>query len=170
MAARFLVIATIGTLLAAGVAALYGQMPASHSPVEMKGVKPAMKFEAPVEGFLKGVNGKLKLRASEVEFEPGGALGDHYHVGPGIRLVLAGELTVVDAATGKEQRVQAGGYFYEAGDASFRVQNRGAQPAKLLVMEILPASWQGTAMATMDRRAELEQEGIKLQKQLCPGN
>ena len=140
----------------------------SQAPaVEMHGVKAAMKFEAPVEGFLQPLNDKLKLRATEVDLEPGAALGDHLHVGPGIRLLLAGELTIVQAESGKELQVRAGDYFYEAGDQSFRVENRTPQPARLLVVELLPADWQGSAMVPPARRADLEQEGSKLRKLLC---
>lgn len=170
MSSRLFVLSALATLLVVAPLPLGTQMPASHSPVEMSGLRPAMKFEAAVEGFLKPLNGKLKLRASEVDFEPGGKLGDHYHVGPGVRLVLAGELTVIDADSGKEQRVRAGEYFFEGGDRSFGVQNRTAQPARLLVVELLPATWQGTAMAPLARRGELEQEGVKLETQLCRGN
>ncbi len=164
MGRRLLLVAA----LALGAVRLDGQMPASHSAVEMSGVGAAMKFEASVEGFLKPLNGKFKLRATEVDFEPGGALGNHYHVGPGIRRVLAGELTVVDAETGKELHVRAGEYFYESGEQSFRVYNRGTQSAKLLVMELLPATLQGSAMVPPARRAELEERGKSLQKLLCP--
>jgi len=167
MARRLLLIAVLGLLVVETVR-LDGQMPASHSAIEMSGVSAAMKFEAAVEGFLKPLNGKFKLRATEVDFEPGGALGNHYHVGPGMRRVLAGELTVVDAETGREQQVGAGEYFYESGEKSFRVYNRGTQPAKLLVMELLPATLQGSAMVALARRSELEEEGKRLQKLLCP--
>lgn len=61
------------------------QMPASHSTIEMSGVTPAMKLQVPAEGFMTALNGKIDLRASEVEFQPGGEVKDHYHFGPGIR-------------------------------------------------------------------------------------
>ncbi|MBI4462376.1 MAG: cupin domain-containing protein [Acidobacteria bacterium] len=167
MPSRHLIIPVLVTLAIAALAARARQMPARHTAVEMSGVRGATKFEAAVEGFLQPLNGRLKLRASEVDFEPGAKLGDHYHIGPGIRMVLSGELTVIDAATGKELQVRAGEYFYEAGDASFGVQNRTQQPARLLVVELLPADWPGTAMVPLARRAELEQEGSKLQRIIC---
>ena len=64
---------------ALGIAHLDGQVLTTQSTIEMSGLKPAMKFEAPVAGFLEPLNGKLKLRATEVDFEPGAVLGDHYH-------------------------------------------------------------------------------------------
>lgn len=166
-----------GILLATGSAALLGAAllamtafapEAQHSDaVEMHGVKAAMKHEADVEGFLTPLNSHLKLRATEADFEPGATLGDHLHVGPGIRLVLAGELVVVNADTGSEQRVPAGGYFYEAGDKSFRVHNRSNEPARLLVVELLPEELKGTAMTPAARRDELEKLGAKLEAELC---
>lgn len=165
MARWILQVSFVATL--AAPAPLAGQAHATHAAVEMKGVKPTMKFEAAVEGFLKLLNGKLKQRATEIEFEPAGALGDHYHVGPGIRLVLAGELTLVHAESGAEQRVRAGEYFYEAGDKIFRVLNRGAQPARLLVVELLPAEWQGSAAVPLSRRADLVEQGRNLERRLC---
>jgi len=59
--------------------------------------------------------------------------------------------------------VRQGEYFYEAGDESFEVQNRTGQAARLLVVELLPADWQGSAAVALDRRAELEQLGARLQ-------
>lgn len=159
----------VGLLLMLGVPVALSPYGEGQAAVAMHGLEGAVKLEAPVEGFLQPLNGKLKLRATEIAFEPGGGLGDHLHVGPGIRLVLAGELTVTDAASGQEQRVAAGGYFYEAGDRSFRVENPAPQPARLLVVEVLPADWQGSAAVALGRRAELNQEGARLEKLLCPG-
>ena len=167
MRSRFLNLYVLLTLWGLGIAAVQGQTPMGGATVEMSGVKPEMKYEARVEGFLKPLNGKVKLRASEVQFEPGAKLGNHLHVGPGIRLVLAGELTVIDGETNKEQTVRAGEYFYEAGNRSFLAQNRTAQPAKLLVVEMLPAEWRGTAMAPISRYAELEKEGARMEALFC---
>ena len=151
-------------------AGAHGGSTPSHPAVEMRGVSAAMKFEALLAGFLQPLNARLKLRASEIAFEPGGSLGDHLHVGPGIRLVLAGELTVTPSGAHAEQVVKSGEYFYEAGDQSFRVENRTPQPARLLVVELLPADWQGSAAVALERRAELEQVGEQLRKRLQEEN
>lgn len=152
--------------LAAGIS-LYSQMPASHSAVAMSGVKPAMKLQVPLEGFYTSINGKLDLRASEVEFEPGGAVRDHYHFGPGIRRVLAGELTIIDPEKGTEQKVRAGEYFWESGDLNLNAYNRGTEPAKLLIIELVPAGLKGSAMVPLARRAELAENGARLKEQVC---
>ena len=154
-------------LLAAGAVRLDSQMPASHSTIEMSGVKPALKLQAPVEGFLTALNGKLDMRASEVEFEPGGGVKDHYHFGPGIRRVLAGELTLVDPEKGTEQVLRAGEFFYESGDRNLPAYNRGKEPAKLLIVELVPAGWKASAMLPLVRRTEAEQNGARLKELVC---
>ncbi len=90
-----------------------------------------MKLQSPVEGFFTPLNGKLDMRATEVEFEPGGAIRDHYHFGPGIRRVLAGELTLIYEDTKKEQVVHVGEYFYEPGDMDIWAINRGKRIRKI---------------------------------------
>ena len=154
----------IGLVVALAAAPAFAQN--AVGSVEMNGIKPAMKFEQTVKGFLSPVNDKLKLRVTEVEFAPGGKLGDHLHAGPGIRYVAAGELTVRDES-GKEQNAKAGDYFYEAGDNSLTVTNRGQAAAKLIVFELLPADWTGSAMAPVSKRQELAQQGKKLQDAIC---
>jgi quercetin dioxygenase-like cupin family protein len=166
MSGRLLALGAL-VFLAAAAVRLDSQMPASHSAVEMTGMKPVMKLQTPLEGFFTPLNGKLDLRASEIDFEPGGRVGDHYHFGPGIRRMLAGELTIVDADTGKEQVVRAGDYFYETGDRSLRAYNRGKEPAKLLIVELVPAGLKGSAMVPLDRRAELAENGAQLKEQVC---
>lgn len=166
MRGRFLGLAAL-VFLFSGVLRFDGQMAPAQSMVEMAGVKPSMKLQTPVEGFMTALNGKLDIRASEVEFEPGGAVKDHYHFGPGIRRVLAGELTLVYADTKKEQVVHAGEYFYESGDQNISVVNRGKEPAKLLIVELVPAGLKGSAMAALARRAELAESGSRLKQLVC---
>lgn len=169
MKRRFLVFAAMAVVLATAVR-FKGQMTPGHPAVEMSGVKPAMKLQTPVEGFMTALNGKVDLRASEVEFEPGGVVKDHYHFGPGIRRVLAGELTLIYADTKKEQVVHAGEYFYETGDTNIWAQNRGTEPAKLLIVELVPAGLKGSAMAPLARRAELAEGGARLKETVCSKN
>lgn len=154
-------------LLMLGTARVDSQMSASHASVEMSGVKSAMKLQAPVEGFLTALNGRLDMRASEVEFEPGGGVKDHFHFGPGIRRVLAGELTLIDVEKGTEQKIRAGEYFYESGDRNLPAYNRGKEPVKLLIVELVPAGWKASAMLPLARRAEAEANGARLKELVC---
>jgi quercetin dioxygenase-like cupin family protein len=140
----------------------------SHGPsVEMKGVKTQKKHEAGLAGFFTPINGKLKMRATEIEIEPQGSVGDHLHFGPGIRHLVAGELTLVDADTGKEQQLRAGDYFDESGDRDIRAQNRGTVPAKLVAVELVPADLEGSAMVPLSRRPDLEKQGPQLKEAIC---
>jgi len=144
--------ALVAVCLLAAVVRLNSQMQAGHPAVEMTGVKAAMKFQAPVEGFMTALNGKVDMRASEIEIDPGGGLKEHYHFGPGIRQVLAGQLTLVDSETGTEQTVRAGEFFYESGARRHIAVNRGKEPVKEVVVELVPAGLKGAGHG-LDRSA-----------------
>src|ERR1700757_1094231 len=58
--------------------------------VDTKGVTAVIKYEAPLAGFLKEINGKYKLRVTEITIAPRGYVGAHNHLGPGIRKVTSG--------------------------------------------------------------------------------
>ena len=75
-----------------------------------------------IEGFLKEINGKYKLRVTELTLAPGGHVGEHNHVGPGIRQVTSGYMTYV---LPKETIVYGpGDFFFESGDINHTVFNR----------------------------------------------
>jgi quercetin dioxygenase-like cupin family protein len=65
--------------------------------VNTQGLVAKIKFEAPLGGFLTEINGKYKLRITELTLAPGGHVGEHNHVGPGIRQVTSGYMTYVAA-------------------------------------------------------------------------
>jgi len=111
--------------------------------VERKGTAAKVKHEEVVSGYLTDLNGKYKLRVSENTFQPGGYVGDHHHAGPGIRVITAGEFTLVEA--GKTRILKAGDTFYEAGDVSVALQNKGKVPAVILNFEILAVDWKGSS-------------------------
>ena len=111
--------------------------------VERKGTSGKVKHEEVVSGYLSALNGKYKLRVSENTFQPGGYVGDHHHVGPGIRVVTAGEFTLVQA--GNSRVVKTGDAFYESGDVSIAVHNKGSVPAVILNFEILAVDWKGSS-------------------------
>jgi quercetin dioxygenase-like cupin family protein len=111
--------------------------------IERKGTDAQVKHEEVVSGYLTDLNGKYKLRVTQNTFQPGGFVGDHHHAGPGIRVVTAGEFTVVQA--GKSTIKKAGDTFYEAGNVSITLHNKGTVPAVLLNFEILPADWKGSS-------------------------
>ena len=111
--------------------------------VERKGTAAKVKHEAVVAGYLTALNGKYKLIVTETTFEPGGYVGAHHHAGPGIRVITAGEFTLIEA--GKTRILKVGDTFYEAGDVSVELQNKGKVPGTLLNFEILPVDWKGSS-------------------------
>jgi quercetin dioxygenase-like cupin family protein len=110
--------------------------------VERKDVTGKVKLEAPVSGYLTDLNGKYRLRVTETTFKPGGYVGEHHHIGPGIRVVAAGEVTRVHA--GKTTILKAGDAYYVAGNDTSANHNKGDVPAVVLVFEIFPIDWKGS--------------------------
>ena len=133
-------------LLLSGVVAMFcitNSFAQEAKKAERKGVEAKVKYETVVSGYLTDLNGKYKLRVTQNTFEPGGYIGDHHHAGPGIRVITAGEFALTEA--GKTRILKTGDTFYEAGDVSVAIQNKGKVPAVLLNFEILPADWKGSS-------------------------
>ena len=112
---------------------------AAQQNVEAQGLTSIVKLEEVISGHLTELNGKFKLRVTEVTFAPEAYLGEHHHVGPGIRYVLSGELTFTQA--GQATIYQAGEYFFESGNIAHGAQNKTKLPLRLMFVEILPAGW-----------------------------
>jgi quercetin dioxygenase-like cupin family protein len=116
------------------------------SPVKVgtKGLVAKIKFEAPIGGFLNEINGKYKLRVTELTLAPGGYVGEHNHVGPGIRQVTSGYMTYV---LPKETIVYApGDFFFETGDINHTVFNKTDAPMVHVLFEILPVDVSGPSL------------------------
>jgi quercetin dioxygenase-like cupin family protein len=127
------------------VALLYGTgRLAAQQTIEARGITSEVKMEEVTFGHLTELNGKFKLRATEMTFAPGGYIGIHHHVGPGIRYVISGELHVREG--GQETVYKAGEYFYETGNIAHAGENKTNLPLRLLVIEILPKDWTGPAV------------------------
>jgi len=107
--------------------------------VAKQGQHAALKLEHVVAGHLSELNGRYKLRVTEVTYDPAGFIGEHHHAGPGIRCVTQGELTYVQS--GKTTVYRAGECFYESGDITHTASNRTVKPTVLLNFEVLPADW-----------------------------
>lgn len=112
---------------------------AAQEKVEARGITSMIKLDEVVFGHLTELNGKFKLRATEVTFAPGGYLGVHHHVGPGIRYVLSGEVTFTEG--GQATVYKAGKYFFETGNLAHTAENKTQQPLRILFVEILPKDW-----------------------------
>lgn len=113
----------------------------AQQTVERKGVASTVKLEDAAFGYLAELNGKYKLRVTETTFEPGGYVGEHNHVGPGIRFVASGEVTLVEH--GKARIYKTGDYFYETGVITNSASNKTSSPTVLITFEILPVDWKG---------------------------
>lgn len=112
---------------------------AAQEKVDVRGITSVVKLEETIFGHLTELNGKYKLRATEVMFAPGGYLGVHHHVGPGIRYVLSGEVTFTEG--GQATIYRTGDYFFETGNLAHTAENRSSQPLRILFLEILPKDW-----------------------------
>jgi len=111
------------------------------STVEKQGQVSKTKLEANVSGHLSELNGRFKLRASEVSYAPGGFIGPHHHAGPGIRCVTSGKLTYIQP--GHTTIYKSGDCFFESGDVSHTAKNETDKPVVLLNFEVLPVDWSG---------------------------
>ncbi len=113
----------------------------AQQQVDRKGTASTVKLEQVISGHLTALNGKYKLQVTETTFEPGGYVSQHDHVGPGIRYVVSGELTLVQE--GKATTYKTGEYFYEAGNIGNAASNKTSSPVRVITFEILPADWKG---------------------------
>jgi quercetin dioxygenase-like cupin family protein len=112
--------------------------------VETKGVTAKIKFESVLSGYLTELNGKYKLRVTELILEPGGYVGEHHHAGPGIRQVTSGYMTYV--LPDKTLVYGPGDFFFESGDVNHTAQNKTEAPMVHVLFEILPADHQGPSI------------------------
>ncbi len=130
--------------LAAQPSEATAQTGGSPVKVDTKGLVAKIKFEAPLSGFLREINGKYKLRVTELTLAPGGHVGEHNHVGPGIRQVTSGYMTYV--LPDKTIVYGPGDFFFESGDINHTVFNKTDAPMVHVLFEILPSDLQGPSL------------------------
>lgn len=112
--------------------------------VDTKGLTAKIKFESALSGYLGELNGKYKLRVTELVLEPGGYVGEHHHAGPGIRQVTSGYMTYV--LPDKTVIYGPGDFFFESGDVNHTAQNKTDAPMVHVLFEILPADLKGPSI------------------------
>ena len=118
---------------------------AEQLKVDTKGVTAKILYEAPVTGgHLAELKGKYKMRITEISIAAGGHVGDHNHVGPGIRQMTVGEMEYIMPPMTHVYR--AGDYFFETGDISHRVLNKSGTLNTHLLFEILPVELSGASL------------------------
>jgi quercetin dioxygenase-like cupin family protein len=130
-------------LLVVGLLGGTGRL-AAQETVETRGIMSEIKIDEVIFGHMTELNGKFKLRATELTLAPDGYIGVHHHVGPGIRYVISGELIFTEG--GQETVYKAGEYFFETGNLAHTAQNKTNLPLRVLVVEILPKDWTAPAM------------------------
>ena len=117
---------------------------ASPVRVDTKGLVAKIKFENVLSGYQTELNGRYKLRVTELTLEPGGYVGEHNHVGPGIRMMTFGEMTYV--LPDKTIIYGPGDFFFESGDVNHTVYNKTDKSNQHLLFEILPADLKGPSL------------------------
>jgi quercetin dioxygenase-like cupin family protein len=147
------VLQSLAALLLAALAAQAKKATAqASSPVKVdtKGLVAKIKFEAVLAGPLSDINSKYKLRVTELTLAPGGYVGEHNHVGPGIREVTTGEMTYV--LPDRTVVYGPGEFFFESGDVNHTVFNKTHAPMVHLLFEILPADLKGPSLIPVRHR------------------
>jgi len=117
---------------------------ATPGKVDTKGLTAKIKYESPLAGYLTDLNGKYKLRVTELVLEPGGYVGEHHHAGPGIRQVTSGYMTYV--MPDMTHVYGPGDFFFESGDITHTAQNKTDAPMVHVLFEILPADHKGPSI------------------------
>jgi quercetin dioxygenase-like cupin family protein len=112
--------------------------------VDTKGLAAKIKFEHELAGYLTELNGKYQLRVTELTLEPGGHVGEHNHVGPGIRLMTLGEMTYI--LPNQTLVYKAGDFFFESGDINHTVYNKTDKLNQHLLFEVLPVDLKGPSL------------------------
>src|SRR5262245_27785902 len=112
--------------------------------VETKGLTAKIKHESILAGYLAELNGKYKLRVTELVLEPGGYVGEHQHAGPAIRQVPSGTMTYV--LPDRTVVYGPGHFFFESGDVTHTALNKTDAPMVHVLFEILPATHQGPSI------------------------
>ena len=113
----------------------------AQEKVDTKRITAKVRLEEVVSGYLTDLNGKYKIRATEVTFAPGAHVGPLHHAGPGIRYVVSGQLTFTQA--GKDTIYKAGDFFYESGNVVHTGDNKTGTPVRVIFFEVLPLDWSG---------------------------
>jgi quercetin dioxygenase-like cupin family protein len=126
---------------AAAPAALFSlfSIGAAHADaVDLKGFHAKALADLADLGHLSELNGKYKIRVTQVTMDEAGYMRAHHHVGPGIRCMVSGEMAY--AIGGRTTVYKPGDCFTETGAQTHESSNIGKTPVVLLNFELLPAN------------------------------
>ena len=122
----------------ASMALLAASAARADGAVELKGFHAKVRAELADLGHLSELNGKYRLRVTEVTMDPEGYMHAHHHLGPGLRCISSGAMNYT--INGKTTLYKAGDCFTETGNVSHESANAGKEPVVLLNFELLPAN------------------------------
>lgn len=120
------------------LACLFAASGAYAGDVDLKGFHAKVKAELTDLGHLAELDGKYRIRVTEVTMDPGGYMHAHHHLGPGIRCMQSGEMKY--EIGGGTTIYKAGDCFTETGAMTHESSNIGTTPVVLLNFELLPAA------------------------------
>jgi quercetin dioxygenase-like cupin family protein len=121
-----------------GLFCLLSTSPALADGVDIKGFHAKVKAELAELGHLSELNGKYRIRVTEVTMDPGGYMHAHHHLGPGLRCIQSGEMKYEIGGT--TTIYKAGDCFTETGAKTHESSTVGSAPVVLLNFELLPAA------------------------------
>jgi quercetin dioxygenase-like cupin family protein len=115
---------------------LLGSIPAAKSD--------DAKFKGTVldEESLGSLPGEYIMKMTLLEMEPGAAIPEHTHKGPGMRYVLEGAIAIA-WKNGKTETFKAGSTYFEAPGSNHPIDQMSARYAvdgrtRVLIFELLP--------------------------------
>jgi quercetin dioxygenase-like cupin family protein len=102
------------------------------------------KFKSTVlnQVSLGSLPGEHAMKMTLLEMEPGAAIPEHTHKGPGMRYVLEGAITIA-WKDGKTETFKAGSSYFEAPGSNHPIDQMSARNAadgktRVLIFELLP--------------------------------
>ena len=107
-------------------------------PAWGRNIAPTISMQQPLDRLPEG--GPYVMRVTELEMEPGTRIFEHRQIGPGVHIVLDGEITIEDVQNGGATTYRAGQSYYEGMDWLHRVVNRGGRANRVLMVDVLPES------------------------------
>ena len=107
-------------------------------PAWGQNVKASVIFQHVVDRLPEGA--PYVMRVTELEMEPGARIFEHRQLGVGAHVVVQGAIAIEDVDANHTSTYRAGQAYFEGLEPLHRAENPGAQPNRVLLVDILPAS------------------------------
>ena len=118
------------------LACLFAASGAYADDVDLKGFHAKVEADLTDLGHLAELNGKYRIRVTEVTMDPGGYMHAHHHLGPASAACSRARWKY--EIGGKTTIYKAGDCFTETGAMTHESSNVGTTPVVLLNFELLP--------------------------------